>query len=101
MPHADRILLEQDPSPVASDSGEARDDDFLAVGPALRILQLNVEGLSAAKRSVIRTIADRHNIDVICLQETHVDADISSRFTIGGFDLISSDYTPSMDEPCM
>ena len=40
------------------------------IGPALRILQLNVEGLSAAKRSIISTIADQHNIDVICLQET-------------------------------
>jgi len=37
---------------------------------ALVILQLNVEGLSAAKRSIIRDIAGRHNVDVICLQET-------------------------------
>jgi len=37
---------------------------------ALVILQLNVEGLSAAKRSIIRDIAGRHNVDVIYLQET-------------------------------
>jgi len=58
--------------------------DFLAVGPALRVLQLNVEGLSAAKRScIIRDIAERHNrhnVDVICLQETHVNVDYASRF---------------------
>jgi len=38
---------------------EAGSIDFLAVGPALRILQLNVEGLSAAKHSIIRNIAER------------------------------------------
>ena len=38
--------------------------DLLAVDPALRILQLNVEGLSAAKRSIIRDIAERHNVGI-------------------------------------
>ena len=53
MPPADRIY---DPHEGATkkdltDTG----DDFLAIGPALRIMQLNVEGLSAAKREVIST----------------------------------------------
>ena len=50
-----------------------------------------MEALSAAKRSVIYnyTIVDRHNNDVICLQETCIDSDVSSRFKINGFDLIS------------
>jgi len=40
-----------------------------------------VEGLSAAKRScLIRDIAERHNVDVICFQETHVDVDCASVF---------------------
>ena len=52
-------------------------------------MQLNVEGLSAAKRSVISSIAVQEKIDIICLQETHVDGDIASRFTITGFDLVS------------
>jgi len=35
-------------------------NDFLAVGPALRILsQLNVEGLSVAKRSINRDMRER------------------------------------------
>ena len=34
-------------------------DDFLAIGPALRIMQLNVEGLSAAKREVISCAVTR------------------------------------------
>jgi len=38
---------------------------FQAVGPALCIMQLNVEGLSAAKRSVIQSLAESHHIYVI------------------------------------
>jgi len=47
MPPTDRIQEEQDPGSAATDSQEAREDDFLAIGPALRILQLDVEALSA------------------------------------------------------
>jgi len=41
MPPADRIQLEQDPGHVASKSQDERPNDFQAVGPALRILQLD------------------------------------------------------------
>jgi len=71
MPPADRIREQngQDPGRVTHTRQEAGSSDFLAVGPTLRILQLNVEDLSAAKRSIIQGIAERHNVDVICLQE--------------------------------
>jgi len=46
MPPADRIY---DPGQGAKEDLTDGGDDFLAVGPALRIMQLNVEGLSAAK----------------------------------------------------
>ena len=62
---------------------------FQAVGPALRIMQFNVEGLSAAKRPIIQSLAEIHHIDVICLQKTHVNDDKSDRLTISGFDIIS------------
>ena len=71
-----------------NDNPTDMDQDFQAIGPALRILQLNVEGLSAAKRSVISPIADRQKIDIICLQETHVNVDEASLFSIKGFDLV-------------
>jgi hypothetical protein len=74
---------------VEKDQPHRPDDDFLAVGPALRILQLNVEGLSAAKRSIISAIADQQNIDIICLQETHVEEDRADRLNINGYDLVS------------
>jgi len=92
MPPADRIreLNEQDPGRVAHTRQEAGPNDFLAVGLALRILQLNVEGLSAAKCSIIRNTAERQNVDIICLQETYVDADCAGSFSFSGFDLISS-----------
>ena len=89
MPVTGRIPDSGDPGQDKNEDLHGTDDDFLAVGPALRILQLNVEGLSAAKRSFISSIAVQEKIDIICLQETHVDGDIASRFTITGFDLVS------------
>jgi len=73
LPPAGRILDGMDPSQDTNEDPHGTDRDFQVVGPALRILQINVEGLSAAKRSVIRSIADKEKIDIICLQETHVD----------------------------
>ena len=70
---------------------------FQAVGPALRIMQLNVKGLSAAKRHIIESLAEIHHIDVICLQETHVNDNKSDRLTISGFDIIS--YTHAKHGP--
>lgn len=64
--------------------------DFQAIGPAFRVLQLNVEGLSAAKRQLIGTIAQRHEVDVICLQETHVADMTAGRYGIVGYDLLSA-----------
>jgi len=77
MSPADRIheQNEQDPGRVVHTRQEAGPSDFLAADPALRIIQLNMEGLSAAKRFIIRDISERHSVNVICLQETHVDID--------------------------
>ena len=63
---------------------------FLDIGPAIRILQLNIEGTSAAKREILSTICSKHNIDIICLQEVHAKADISrSRLVIDNYDLVA------------
>ena len=59
------------------------------IGPALRILQLNVEGLSWAKRQLIKSIAEEHNVDIVCLQETHVDRNENQLLSIDGYDLVS------------
>ena len=80
-----------DPGHKASKNpSDNADLGFQAVGPALRIMQLNVEELSAAKRRIIQSLAEIHHIDVICFQETHVNDDKSGHLlTISGFDIIS------------
>jgi len=52
MPPAGAGRIRQDPGRAAT-AATSPDDLRAVVGPALRILQLNVEGLSAAKRSII------------------------------------------------
>ena len=71
MPPADRIHSDpgQGARKVPSDTADL---NFQAVGPALRILQLNVEGLSAAKRSIIQTLAKRHHI-WNCIRQQQLD----------------------------
>lgn len=82
MPRADQIRKqnEQDPGQVARIRQESGSTDFLAIGPALRILQLDVEGPFATRHSIIWDTTDGHNIDIICFQETRVDTNYASRF---------------------
>ena len=53
MPPADRIHKDPGRQRPRKHPSNVADHDFQAVGPALRILQLNVEGLSPAKRGII------------------------------------------------
>ena len=66
IPPADRILMDTGHKARKNPSDNA-DLGFQAVGPALRIMQLSVEGLSAAKCHIIQSLAEIHHIDVICL----------------------------------
>ena len=67
IPPADQILMDAGHKARKNPSDNA-DLGFQAVGPALCIMQLNVEGLSAAKCHIIESLAETHHIDVICLQ---------------------------------
>jgi len=95
---ADRICQqnEQDPSRVAHTRQEAGSNDFLAVGLALHILQLNMEGLSAAECSIIRDIEERHNITFICIKKLMLTPMVQAIFLL--VDLISSatHFMPNM-----
>ena len=63
---------------------------FLDIDPAVRILQLNIEGISAAKREILATTCSTEKVDVICLQEVHVGAnDPRSRLKIANYDLVT------------
>ena len=77
------------------------DLSFQAVDLGLHIMQLNVEGLSAAKRHITESLAEIHHTDVICLQEIHVNDDKSNCLTISGFDIISyTVHTPCQTWTC-
>ena len=81
---ADRIQFHEDPGQDARKHSNVLDYGFQVIGPALRIMQLNVEGLSASKRDIISTICTKENIDVICLEEANVYTNKSSLFMIPG-----------------
>ena len=75
MPTADRIDDRQieNINPGQCASKDLCDTDMQPlVQPALRVLQLNVEGLSAAKLEVISCIAEKE-INVSCSEETNFD----------------------------
>jgi len=72
IPPVDRILM--DPGHEASKNpSDNADLGFQAIGPALRIMQLNVEGLSAAKRHIIQLLAEIHHILHIREEEVSVN----------------------------
>jgi len=50
---------------------------------------LSVEDNLTVYVGTVSLMAEIHHIDVICLQETHVNDDKSDRLTISGFDIIS------------
>ena len=85
---------ELDPGSHPNDNPDKPDQHFQALGPALRIVQLNVEGLSAAKRDLVGSIAAQQKADIVCLQETHVDDDKANRLDIPGYDLVSYTLHP-------
>jgi Endonuclease-reverse transcriptase len=80
---------ETDPGSYLIDSPDKRGQHFLVLGPALRILQLNVEDLSAAKRELISDTAVRQKADVVCLQETHVNDDKADCLNKKGSDIVN------------
>ena len=66
IPPADRVLIDTGHKASKNPSNNA-DLGFQAVGQALHIMELNVEGLSTAKRHIIQSLAEIHHIDVISL----------------------------------
>ena len=50
----------------------------MQIGPALRILTINVEGLTSSKRELLSVICGKQNIYVLCLQETHIDPEATA-----------------------
>lgn len=77
-------------------NGPSKDPLTRTVGPSVRILQLNIEGSSRPKCDYLARMASDNNIDVIVLQELHID-DISKldhRASIPGFNLLAYVLSP-------
>ena len=53
----------------------------------IKVIQLNVEGISPSKRDIIAKLAHEVNADVIALQETHSTKD--KQLTIDGYKVVS------------
>ncbi|KAG5889332.1 hypothetical protein JTB14_012603 [Gonioctena quinquepunctata] len=42
------------------------------IGPSVRFLQLNCEGISGSESEYISPLAREESVDIVCLQELHV-----------------------------
>jgi exonuclease III len=64
------------------------------VGLQIRILQLNIEGISRSKCDYLSRLLVENNITVLVLQETHAEnaSNLSSKGHIKGFTLASAIY---------
>lgn len=67
---------------------------FKAIGRSLKICQLNVEGFSRAKAEILHKIFIEKDIDVMCLQETHIDDEHSKSLKIPGLTCIAAKFHP-------
>lgn len=56
----------------------------------ISIMQINVEGLSAAKREYLARLVRDQKIDVLLIQETHVTEDHFSRLKIDGLSTVNA-----------
>lgn len=61
----------------------------LTIGASIRILSLNIEGISMAKCEYLTHLLKKHDVDIVLLQETHLDDNQApSRYNIRGYDVI-------------
>ncbi|KAG8240124.1 hypothetical protein J437_LFUL007301 [Ladona fulva] len=76
-------------------NGRSHDQMTRNIGPSARILQINVEDISRAKCDIIDRIAFLKDIDIICLQGTHIKLKEKAmdRLNINGFKFAA--YTQS------
>lgn len=65
-----------------------------AVGPSVKILQINVEGICQSKSEYLEKLAKLHKVDVIAAQETHTADEISltRRGNVNGYIVAGTTY---------
>lgn len=66
------------------------------VGPSVRIMQINIEGISKAKSDYLHKLLNIDKIDVVNIQETHTkdDLDLERRCHLPGYTLIEAVHHP-------
>jgi len=66
------------------------------VGPQIRILQFNIEGISREKAEYLSKVLHKYTIDIALLEETHAttEAQLQTRGQIPGYNVISATYDP-------
>ena len=75
-------------NPVGSISLQGSPNEH-RIGIDIKILSLNVEGLSMPKCDYLANLLAKHDIDILALQETHIgDEAAPSRYTIQNYTLI-------------
>ena len=53
-------------------TNESNEDDAVQIGPVVRILPLNIEGISMAKCELLGDLTKKENSELIMLRETHL-----------------------------
>ena len=85
-----RVSAAGDPADSKNKRGSKVDRDSIELGMKIRIMSLNIEGMSMPKCDYIANLLKTHNIDILLLQETHLkDSDPPSRYNINGYTLIT------------
>ena len=80
-------------SPVGATSQPGESTTSSKSAKTLRIIQINVEGLSHEKCQNLTRVLRENDIDVAVLQETHVKEESSpQRYTIHGYDMTDATY---------
>uniref|UniRef100_A0A336MJJ3 CSON000885 protein n=1 Tax=Culicoides sonorensis TaxID=179676 RepID=A0A336MJJ3_CULSO len=67
--------------------------DARHIGPAIRIVQLNIEGISRAKSDYLSKLLIELEAEVAVIQETHVESlnDLYSRGKVAGYEIIAAE----------
>ena len=82
-------------SPVGASSQPGESTTSSKSANTLRIIQINVEGLSHETCQYLTRVQRENDTDVAVLQETHVkEASSPQRYTIHGYDMIDATYHP-------
>lgn len=72
-------------------NGSRQSQETIDLGPSIRVLQLNIEGISHDKCKHLSRLAKDNNINFITLQETHLstESELQTRANVRGYKIIA------------